>query len=34
MSADNQQERIDASWISGFTDGEGCFHVSINQISG
>ena len=33
MGADNQQERLDASWISGFTDGEGCFHVSINRIS-
>ena len=32
MSADNQQERLDASWIAGFTDGEGCFHISINQI--
>lgn len=32
MIADNQQERLDASWISGFTDGEGCFHVSINRI--
>ncbi len=32
MGADNQQERLDASWISGFTDGEGCFHVSINRI--
>ena len=32
MSADNQQERLDSLWITGFTDGEGCFHVSINQI--
>ena len=32
MSADNQQERLDASWIVGFTDGEGCFHISINRI--
>ena len=32
MSADNQQERLDALWIVGFTDGEGCFHVSINKI--
>ena len=34
--ADNQQERLDiASWIVGFTDGEGCFSVSIikNQNS-
>ena len=34
MGADNQQERLDSSWISGFTDGEGCFHISINKISG
>jgi hypothetical protein len=33
MSADYQQERLDASWIVGFTDGEGCFHISINKIS-
>ena len=32
MGADNQQERLDAEWIVGFTDGEGCFHVSINKI--
>ena len=32
MAADNQQERLDASWIVGFTDGEGCFHISINKI--
>ena len=32
MSADNQQERLDALWIAGFTDGEGCFHISINRI--
>lgn len=32
MGADNQQERLGASWIVGFTDGEGCFHVSINRI--
>ena len=31
MSADNQQERLDAKWIVGFVDGEGCFHVSINR---
>ena len=32
-SADNQQERlIEAGWISGFVDGEGCFSVSfMNQ---
>ena len=34
MGAGNQQERLDASWISGFTDGEGCFHISINRIHG
>ena len=32
MSADNQQERLDEKWIVGFTDGEGCFHISINKI--
>ena len=32
MGADNQQERLDPSWIVGFTDGEGCFHISINKI--
>ena len=32
MSADNQQERLDAEWIVGFVDGEGCFHISINKI--
>ena len=32
MSADNQQERLDALWITGFTDGEGCFHISINKL--
>ena len=34
MGADNQQERLDANWITGFTDGEGCFHVSINRLIG
>jgi len=33
MSAGNQQERLDGSWIAGFTDGEGCFHISINKLS-
>jgi hypothetical protein len=33
MDADNQQERLNASWIVGFTDGEGCFHISINKIN-
>lgn len=31
MGADNQQERLDALWIVGFVDGEGCFEVSINK---
>ena len=31
MSADNQQERLDPDWITGFVDGEGCFYVGINQ---
>ena len=30
MGAGNQQERLDAEWIVGFTDGEGCFHVGFN----
>jgi len=30
FSADNQQERLKtANWIVGFTDGEGCFTVSV-----
>jgi len=30
ISADNQQERLRIeSWITGFTDGEGCFSVSL-----
>ena len=32
MTADNQQERLDPRWVSGFVDGEGCFHVSINRV--
>jgi len=32
MVADNQQERLNALWIVGFTDGEGCFHISINKL--
>ncbi len=32
MDADNPQERLDAKWIVGFVDGEGCFHVAINKI--
>lgn len=31
-SADNQQERLDNSWISGSVDGEGCFHIAINKL--
>ena len=31
MGAGNQQERLDAQWIVGFVDGEGCFHVGINR---
>ena len=30
IGADNQQERLKiAYWISGFTDGEGCFTISV-----
>ena len=32
-SADNQQERLERQWITGFVDGEGCFHVAINKMS-
>jgi len=32
MDAENPQERLDAKWIVGFTDGEGCFHIAINRI--
>ena len=31
MWTDNQQERLEALWIAGFVDGEGCFHVAINR---
>ena len=31
MRADNQQERLD-SYIAGFVDGEGCFHVALQKI--
>ena len=34
MGADNQQERLDTAWITGFVDGEGCFYVGINKIQG
>src|SRR3989338_3078513 len=34
ISADNQQERLKTEqWIVGFTDGEGCFSVSIIKNS-
>jgi len=26
--------KLDAQWITGFVDGEGCFHVSVNAHSG
>jgi hypothetical protein len=29
--AGDQQERLNADWIVGFADGEGCFHVAINR---
>ena len=30
LSADNQQERLNfASWIAGFSDGEGCFSIAV-----
>ena len=32
MSADNQQERLDANWMVGFVEGEGCFHIGINKL--
>lgn len=32
MVAENQQERLNAQWITGFVDGEGCFHVAINRM--
>ena len=34
MGADNQQGRLDVEWIVGFVDGEGCFHIGINKITG
>ena len=34
FGADNQQERLKtAGWISGFTDGEGCFTISVIKNS-
>ena len=32
VSAENQQERLDPNWIVGFTDGEGCFTISLMKI--
>src|SRR3989344_2142964 len=32
MSADNQQERLNSNWITGFVDGEGCFHIAISKL--
>ncbi|MDL2235753.1 LAGLIDADG family homing endonuclease [Christensenellaceae bacterium OttesenSCG-928-L17] len=29
ISAENQQERLSPEWITGFTDGEGCFSVGV-----
>lgn len=31
MIADNQQERLNGYWITGFIDGEGCFHIQKNK---
>ena len=31
LTAGNQQERLDPQWVTGFVDGEGCFHISINK---
>ena len=31
MNAENQQERLNDQWISGFVDGEGCFLVGFND---
>ena len=31
MGAGDQQERLDKQWITGFVDGEGCFHVALNK---
>lgn len=34
IGADNQQERLNMkSWIVGFTDGEGCFAISVIKNS-
>ena len=29
--AESQQERLDADWVVGFVDGEGCFFVGISR---
>ena len=29
ISGENQQERLNPYWLTGFTDGEGCFSISI-----
>lgn len=29
FSGENQQERLNPYWLTGFTDGEGCFSISI-----
>jgi len=34
MGAGNQQERLDAEWVVGFVDGEGCFHIGIDRQPG
>ena len=31
LTAGNQQERLDPQWVTGFVDGEGCFHISMNK---
>ena len=31
LAADYQQERLEPQWVVGFTEGEGCFRVSINR---
>lgn len=33
VGAGNQQEKLDAEWVVGFVDGEGCFHVAFNRQS-
>ena len=31
--ADNQQERLDADWVVGFVDGEGCFFITTIPVT-